>query len=687
VRVCVRACTRKKRVLPVGKKALLSGFEPKKKKSSQRAWTATECQEHACKAKNHLASFDSNLQRSMMISLQSPHMHALPASSHKRTSCANPEANAKQECTKRLKSTGSVEVVRAHIPALEIISLIAPARVQLEIDAVTQLIYANSRLCSTFHIAFQFESEKHPVSLTNLPSSSFSAAAASTMNKTKEEILAYIEHITQNITLDAQQKRFLHRATIDRACLIILGEAGAGKSRVIGLLKKVFDFMELKLELTGTTGRAGNEIGGTTLDTALGLGALSSKPVHVFARQVEQAGEDAAVRRVFNNSAALLVDEISMARPRLFDLLDVLGKIVTGSVAKFGNLQVILSGDFAQLPAVVDNKKDKTHEWAHLYGGCELSNVKYKYLFQHPKWSSHFEEVIYFPNNYRQKDPVHRARMKRFRFAEPDEIDIAWLRKRRDETVRRMHESKDGVLRGKSGLRPLSIRARNAEIDEINTSEMLRLHSNGPNVHVFHYSGEIPTHIPYREQNSLKELIHETASTCQAGAEVTVMENAPVMLLVNVDLARGLVNSLCGTVTGFTEPMFHAPWVDRGIRYPIVDFVGISDKSTVVFAHAWTVELPGNSNMFAKYIQIPLRLCSAASVHKIQGLSLDEAEMKLSNMRQSGQAYTSVSRVRDESGVYITGEISAASFYLDPLIKTFYQNLEKAATAQQDAQR
>jgi len=622
-------------------------------------------------------------------------MHAPSVSGHKRAATANaPEAGPRQEGSKKSKPALAARTSQSQIPSLEIVKRTAPSRVQLGIDELTPLIYASSRLCNSFYISFQFESNTYYKTLrassTNNTCAAASAAAASpsaSTVKSREEIMAYIEHISLGIALDAQQKRFLYRATIDRACLIILGEAGAGKSRAISLLKMVFDFMGLKLVLTGTTGRAGREIGGTTLDTAFGLGALSTKPVHVFARQVEQADEDSLVRTVYNNAHALLIDEISMARPRSLDLLDALGYIATGSMDKFGGLQVILSGDFAQLPAVVDEKKDKTQEWAQLYGGCELSNVKYKYLFQHPKWSSHFDEMIYFPNNYRQKDPVHRARMKRFRFAEPTDADVAWLRKRRDETLCRIHESKDGVLRGKSGVRPLSIRATNAEINHINENEMVRLDPDGTRAIVFQYSHKIPTYLPYRDQTSLGGLVHEMTSTCQAGAEVILTENTPVMLLVNLDISRGLVNSLCGTVTRFTEPMQHEPWIDREIRYPVVDFAGIPEKSIIIYANTWQVELPGKVGVFAEYTQIPLRPCSAASVHKIQGLSLDEAEMKLSNMRQSGQAYTSVSRVREESGVYITGECSATCFVLDPPIKSFYQQLEKTVEAQQDAQR
>ena len=104
---------------------------------------------------------------------------------------------------------------------------------------------------------------------------------------------------------------------------------------------------------------------------------------------------------------------------------------------------------------------------------------------------------------------------------------------------------------------------------------------------------------------------------------------------------EGYVNGTLGTVVGF----------ESGRRYPKVKLR--NGKILMVEPVEWIVE--ENGKIKGKIVQIPLRLAWAITVHKSQGMSMDEAIMDLSRVFEYGQGYVALSRVRRLSGLYLLG--------------------------------
>lgn len=78
--------------------------------------------------------------------------------------------------------------------------------------------------------------------------------------------------------------------------------------------------------------------------------------------------------------------------------------------------------------------------------------------------------------------------------------------------------------------------------------------------------------------------------------------------------------------------------------------------------------------IFAERIQIPLDLAWAISVHKSQGMTVDQAELHLKNTFEYGQVYVALSRVRSRNGLSLRYPLLINQIKVDPLVLDYYTN-------------
>ena len=132
------------------------------------------------------------------------------------------------------------------------------------------------------------------------------------------------------------------------------------------------------------------------------------------------------------------------------------------------------------------------------------------------------------------------------------------------------------------------------------------------------------------------------------------------MLVINEDFDRKLVNGSRGIVTEFIE------------QKPVVKF--INGEEMLVDYHVWEIQEDGKD--FISIRQVPLKLAWSLTVHKIQGSTLDYAEVDLSNIFEYGQAYVALSRVKSKEGLHITN-LKFDGIKAHPKALRFYKKLLK----------
>ena len=203
---------------------------------------------------------------------------------------------------------------------------------------------------------------------------------------------------------------------LSKQLLMFLGGCGgSGKSRVI---ESFIDFSRRwyaasLVTVTATSGIAAMLIGGSTLHSALGIGTQSKPPK-----------PSQKLIKTWSHIGILIIDEISMMRAALLDLLDTrLKQLKTRNNKIFGGIHIVFSGDFYQLPPVgtsVISSVDSLQK-----GNPELRALRGQEL-----WNACLTDVIILEENKRQNDPEWASSLLRWRINQPTREDIALVNSR-----------------------------------------------------------------------------------------------------------------------------------------------------------------------------------------------------------------------------------------------------------------
>ena len=175
--------------------------------------------------------------------------------------------------------------------------------------------------------------------------------------------------------------------------IFISGSAGSGKSYIaIKYAKSVHN-----IALTATTGVAALNIGGETIHRFLGLGIASRdfEAGRIIGKwnSIKKSTKpwDVAKWKIMQNLDAIIIDEVSMLRRDQFELIDIVLSSIMDNPVAFGGIQMILVGDFFQLPPVVTS-----------YDLNKYSDLMSPYCFQSQLWDQAGFESFNLHTNYRQ---------------------------------------------------------------------------------------------------------------------------------------------------------------------------------------------------------------------------------------------------------------------------------------------
>lgn len=393
--------------------------------------------------------------------------------------------------------------------------------------------------------------------------------------------------------------------------VLLTGPAGAGKTFVLNQFIKLAKHEGKHVSVTATTGLAATHLGGTTIHSWSGIG-IHDELSSYFVDNLSKGR-----REIIEKTDVLIIDEISMLHDYRLDMVDEVCRLVRKEPdVPFGGIQVIMSGDFFQLPPI--NRGDSRA------GGFVVNSEV---------WRELDPVICYLEEQHRQDDAVL--------------LEI--LNALRGGDIRRHHAE---TLLGRVGIEPsgetqlTELHTVNVDVDQINVARLEELVSDE-----ISYTQTTTGGQNYVESLQRSVLAPETLRL-KKGALVMAVKNSP---------ERKYANGSIGTVTNF-EP---------GSDYPVIEFR--NGKEIVMQPDTW--ELRDGDKKRASITQIPLRLAWAITVHKSQGMTLDAARIDLRRAFVEGMGYVALSRVKNLENLFLHGinqmalKVSEDALAIDELLR------------------
>ncbi|CAG8479434.1 13335_t:CDS:2 [Acaulospora morrowiae] len=445
--------------------------------------------------------------------------------------------------------------------------------------------------------------------------------------------------------LNEEQEHIYDLIVNEGKSVFYTGAAGTGKSKLLGRIIEglQYKYGNAPVAVTAPTGIAALNIGGTTVHR------FSQFPVNAQYKSIEEIISaikfSKRLSTRWNRIRALVIDEISMLDARLFERLDAVAKYFKKNQDPFGGIQIVVTGDFCQLPPV--STEDKA-----------------RFCFESPIWSDCIRHNYQLTKIYRQKNEDFQNILNELRIGQVSENSLEIM----NQLSRTPAYPEDGVK--PSELYPII-----SKVNRINRIELDRLPHKK---YIFHAEDFEPENI-----GKLDEL--ERSNLAPKKLELKL--NAQVMLITN--LSDDLVNGSKGYVCGYhsiKDQMNYKEELDQmdvDTKYilPIVRF----DNGLIrpIPYLSWTInstdDKTGESVELAKRVQLPLILAWAISIHKSQGQSLERVKVDLDRIFERGQAYVALSRARTMDYLQVLN-FSRDKVMADEKVLNFYRTLETAKT-------
>lgn len=507
--------------------------------------------------------------------------------------------------------------------------------------------------------------------------------------KTYGHTLSTKSKSTPNITLTDEQQYVIDLVVKKRMNVFYTGSAGTGKSVILKKLVSSLQSMYGKecIAITASTGLAAATIGGITLHKWANVG-IGNRPVDILVKKITRQRDSLLL---WKNTKVLIVDEISMIDGAFLNKLEFIARALRKSDKPFGGIQLVLTGDFFQLPPV--QKKDAT----------QISI----FCFESEMWKRCIQKTILLNKVFRQQDNELINILNCIRFGEIEPSMASTL-----YSLSREVTYSDGIV-------PTELYATRREVERSNSRQLSILPGN---VEIFE-----------SQDTGARDLIPMLDSATMAERVLTLKQDAQVMMLKNKPDAD-LVNGTLGKVLFFTTERLRRKMFDL---YPVIDDDTILDMRLVrqvignpverhsqrfiqeinnrplsgmdrlyeminvatnerledkvypfvrwsiskgkvydelVLPDRFIVDLPGDRTGLERE-QLPIMLCWALSIHKAQGQTIQRLKVDLSNIFEAGQVYVALSRAVSKENLQVLN-FNPKKIKSNEKVKQFYKHLE-----------
>ena len=392
------------------------------------------------------------------------------------------------------------------------------------------------------------------------------------------------------------------------ANVFLTGEPGAGKTHTINTFVDYLRMHDIEPAITASTGIAATHIGGMTIHSWSGIGIKTKLDKYDLDKI---ASSEYIVRRV-NRTKVLIIDEVSMLSPNMLDMVDMVCREIKQNSEPFGGIQIVLVGDFFQLPPII--KKEETKTKQNLFA----KETKNSGIFAYASgaWERARLVSCYLTEQHRQDDADFLSMLSGIRSNNFSREHLNHLNSRQIEHDDMPEET----------MNITKLFSHNVDVDRVNNVELAKIEE------------EIKS---FKMLSDGNDKIVETLKKGCLSPEVLELKTGAVVMCTKNNQKERFVNGTLGVVTGFEE--FSG--------YPIIKTR--RGYNITIAPMDWSIE--ENGKIRAQITQVPLRLAWAITVHKSQGMSMDAAVMDLSQVFEFGQGYVALSRVRRLSGLYLLG--------------------------------
>ena len=447
--------------------------------------------------------------------------------------------------------------------------------------------------------------------------------------------------------------------------VFLTGSAGSGKTYTLNQYINYLRARRVPVAVTASTGIAATHMNGTTIHSWSGIGIkdeLSERDLTNLSRKQFLADR-------LKDTAVLIIDEISMLHAKQLNLVNQVLKHVRKNDKAFGGIQVVVAGDFFQLPPI----------------GSRGESNRDKFAFMSEAWLDAEFHICYLSEQHRQVSAASEGGL--------DLDDILNQIRRQDvsfEAIAALEATYDQDV----DIKRTRLYTHNLNVNKINDKELAEL------------NGEMMRF----EATAIGEdkLVDTLKKTVRTQDELILKVGAKVMFIKNnteLNVSNGTMGELIGFATVKVDDSADKAKAEKDAKADAKNDSSTNDKTiededdiadaklkskskalskkpitqkmpvvrlnsgreVIAEPEEWIIEDEAGE-VLASYSQVPLCLAWAITIHKSQGMTLDAAEIDLSRTFELGQGYVALSRLKSLAGLQLLG-MNTMSLQLDPLAR------------------